>query len=197
MPLDPATLARLRRKLRGGLVAVAQELVNQAKVRATAHVDTGELRNSITYSEVPDGVLFGLPDSPKHRALELGFAPHWVPGKYIGGWMGRNKVGQIYRRSSRSVGSRTRRSKPLKRAVAMAAGLYVGGPNSTLDYGPGGTSGMMVRGKSRVFKRWMTKGQRSDELTPGKVGFSVVRWTVRRRLRAIAAQAFAQGYRNG
>jgi len=193
MPIDRRAKAKLRRRLQNGLVAVAVELTNQAKVRATRHVDTGERRNSITHTPLADGsVLWGMPRNAKNVALELGFTPHWVPVSYIGPWMRRHGVGmgrvQVY-------GIRTRRAS--SRLVVKSAGLYVGGPGSRLDTGPGGAGGTRMRGRKRVFGRWRTKGQVDPLLAPGKVGFSVLRWTIRHRLRAIGPAAFARGYSRG
>jgi hypothetical protein len=186
MPKQPI-LEQMRRKLRSGLRSVAVELVGQAKVRATRHVDQGAYRNSITYSETGKGILFGLPDSPKHRALELGFRPHWVPVRHIGSWMSRHRVGMARVRSQkRQNGSRSNRYRQF-----LGAGVYVGGPNSKLDYGGGGAMGIL--GKRQ--RRWATRGQRSKYTAPGKVGFSVIGWTVGTRLKAVGKDAFLRGYR--
>lgn len=179
MALDPSVRAKLRRKLTAGLVGVAVALTNEAKVRATRHVDTGERRNSITHAELPDGsVIWGLPGNVKNAALELGFRPHWVPVGYIGVWM---------RRHGLNKGKLTRR----------AAGLYVGGPGSRLDTGPGGASGTRRIGNKNVFGRWRTQGEISRYLAPGKVGHSVLRHTVATRLRGVAPAAFVRGYQRG
>lgn len=193
MPIDRAARTRLRKKLSAGLYAVAVELTNQAKVRATRHVDTGERRNSITQSQLPNGsVLWGMPGNAKNAALELGFSPHWVPLRHIEPWMRRNRVG-TQRVAASSLKTRRRTS----RVAVVAAGVYVGGPNSRLDFGGGGTGGMRRRGNRSTYQRWQTKGARSQYLTPGKVGHSVLRWTVGTRLRAVAPRAFARGYGRG
>jgi hypothetical protein len=167
-------------------VGVALALTNEAKVRATRHVDTGERRNSITHTVLSDGsVLWGLPGNVKNVALELGFRPHWVPAAYIEVWMRRHGVG---------VRRRTRR---LGRRVVRAAGLYVGGPGSWLDTGPGGASGTRRIGNKNVFGRWRTRGEVSRYLAPGKVGHSVLRHTVATRLRVVAPVAFMRGYSRG
>ncbi|PZA08640.1 hypothetical protein [Meiothermus sp. Pnk-1] len=179
MALDPSVRAKLRRKLTAGLVSVAVELTNEAKVRATRHVDTGERRNSITHAELPNGsVVWGLPGNVKNAALELGFRPHWVPAAYIGVWMRRHGLN----------------SRKLTRRVA---GLYVGGPGSRLDSGPGGASGIRRIGNKNVFGRWRTRGEVSRYLAPGKVGHSVLRHTVATRLKSIAPAAFVRGYQRG
>lgn len=193
MPRNRQTLARLKRKLTSGLVGVAVALTNEAKVRATRHVDTGERRNSITHTVLDNGsVLWGLPGNVKNASLELGFRPHWVPAVYIGVWMRRHRLG-MGRTTVYSV--RTRRR--LSRRVVTATGLYVGGPGSRLDYGPGGASGERRMGRKTVFTRWKTRGEMSRYIAPGKVGHSVLRHTVATRLRAIAPSAFARGYRRG
>jgi len=193
MPLDRTAKTKLRKRLQSGLVAVAVELTNQAKVRATRRVDTGERRNSITHTALGDGsVLWGMPRNAKNVALELGFTPHWVPGSYITPWMRRHGVG-MGRVTVYSIKTRRRSSR---RAV-LAVGLYVGGPASWLDTGPGGASGTRMRGRKRIFARWRTRGQVDPLLVPGKVGFSVLRWTTRHQLRAIGSAAFARGYSRG
>lgn len=193
MPLDRKLRAKLRRKLTAGLVGVAVALTNEAKTRATRHVDTGERRNSITHAVLPNGsVIWGLPGNAKNAALELGFRPHWVPAGYAEPWMRRHKVG-VGRVTVYSV--KTRRK--LSRRVVLAAGMYVGGPGSRLDTGPGGASGTRRIGNKNVFGRWRTRGEVSRYLAPGKVGHSVLRHTVATRLRAVAPAAFARGYQRG
>lgn len=192
MSLDRATRQKLRKRLMAGLRGVAVELVNQAKVRATRHVDTGEYRNSITFAEKPGFVLFGLPANAKNASLELGFRPHFVPLKHIETWMRRHQVGMA---KTTVYSTRTRRRS--RRTVMRATGIYVGGRNSRLDYGPGGARGERVFGRRRVFQTWRTLGQQSRYIAPGKVGFSVIRWTVATRLRAVAVTAFRQGYQRG
>ena len=97
MPIDRRILAELRRRQQNGLFAVAVELTNRAKVLATKHHDNGTRRNSITQTKSSDGrtVLWGIPAkaAPHAPHLERGFKPHWVPGRHIGLWMTRNKVG--------------------------------------------------------------------------------------------------------
>lgn len=192
MPLDRKLRARLRRKLTAGLVGVAVALTNEAKMRATRHVDTGERRNSITHTLLPGGsVIWGLPGNAKNASLELGFRPHWVPAGYIEPWMRRHGIGVD--RVMRSSRARRRLSK----RVVRAAGLYVGGPGSRLDTGPGGASGTRRIGNRNVSGRWRTKGEMSRFLAPGKVGHSVLRHTVATRLRTIAPVAFIRGYQRG
>jgi hypothetical protein len=193
VPIDRATIVTLRRRLLNGLESVAVELTNQAKVRATSHVFTGERRQSITHTRRTNDVLWGMPFSQKNAALEFGFTPHWVPGRYIGTWMQRNNVGVTRAPVKRGK----RRGKP-GRIIATALGLYVGGPNSRLDQGPGQPGGMQFAGgRRRVFRRWNTRGQRSPDLKPNTVGHSVLKWTIRTRLRAISVNAFARGYQRG
>lgn len=159
MPLDRQALVRLRKKNLAGLTAVAVELTNQAKVRATRHVDSGTLRNSVTHDVKTDHVLWGIPlkSAPHAKYLEYGFRPHFVPAQHIALWARRRGVAKSKR----------------------FTGLFVGGRNSSLEHGPG------IR----------TRGRRSDLLPPNKVGFSVLRWTVKHRLRPIALPAFARGWR--
>jgi hypothetical protein len=195
MPLPASTKARLRKKLTSGLKSVAVALVNEAKVRATQLVDTGEYRNSITYSETGQGqVLFGLPNNKKNVALELGFKPHFLPVQYAGTWMRRHGVGIVKARSQ----SRTKSGKRSTRTRQfLSAGIYVGGPRSRLEYGGGGASGERSFYGRKRFLRWRTKGGQSKYLPAGKVGFSVIRHTVRTRARVVAPAAFLRGYSRG
>lgn len=183
MPTDRQQLALLRRKQVAGLKAVAVELTNQAKVRATRHTDRGTRRNSITHTVVGPRVLWGisLQGAPHARYLELGFRPHFVPLRYVKLWARRTGVP-----TTRRVRGR-RRGKPVK-------GIFVGGPGSRLDYGPGGAQAYQFRGRARVLTRYHTRGQRSNLIPPGKVGHSVLRWTVKHRARAVAPQAFLRGF---
>lgn len=182
MPIDRATLARLRKKLRFGLVGVAVALTNEGKKRATARVDTGELRNSITHAEIGDNVYWGIPRNKKNEALEGGFKPHFVPIGIIGTWARRKGVGTVTVK-----GARGRKRK------FLAAGVYVGGPNSRLDYGRGFVGGFY----GGRYRTWRTKGSSSEFLRPGTVGFSVVQHTVKNDLQRIAPVAFAAGYDRG
>ena len=197
MPTDRQALAKLRRKQTAGLVAVAVELTNQAKVRATRNVDTGTRRNSITHTAVGPKVLWGISkrSAPHAPHLELGFRPHFVPMRFINLWARRRGVGQV-RETSTYSGRRKISSRRYKRARGVRLGIFVGGPGSRLDYGPGGAQAYQLRGRARVLVRYRTKGQKSDLIPPGKVGHSVLRWTVKHRLRAVAPTAFARGYRN-
>jgi hypothetical protein len=189
MPINRQAIQELRKRLKRGLIAVAVELTNQAKVRATKLVDTGELRNSITHAVTPRGVIWGIPRNKKSESLEYGFRPHFVPSGIIGGWMKRNRVGIVSARSSRFLrnGKRSRAKRQF-----LGAGVFVGYKNSRLEQGPGTLSAKFF-GKR---KTWNTKGGKSDLYPAGKVGFSVVRWTIRNRLRAISLSAFARGYGN-
>lgn len=203
MPLDRAALARLRRKHENGLLSVARTLSGFAKERATKHVDVGTLRNSITETSVTtEGrteVLWGisLVGAPYAKYLEHGFAPHWTPARYIGVWMQRHGAG--VQKTARVVsGGRTVARRRYKTARAVALGLYVGGPGSTLDYGPGGAKGKLFgAGGKLVEKTWSTKGQESAYLKPGKVGFAIVRPTVHDHARAIGPEAFRRGWNRG
>jgi hypothetical protein len=189
MPINRQALLEIRKRLKRGLVAVAVELTNQAKVRATKLVNTGELRNSITHAVIPNGVIWGIPRNKKNESLEYGFKPHFVPSGIIGGWMKRNRVGIVSARSSRRLNN-GRRSRA--RTKFLSAGVFVGYKNSRLEQGPGTLSATFF-GKR---KTWNTKGGKSNLYPAGKVGFSVVRWTIKNRLRAVSATAFARGYGN-
>lgn len=163
-------LKDLRRRHQAGLFAVAVELTNRAKVLATKHTDNGTRRNSITQTKESDGrtVLWGIPknSAPHAPYLELGFTPHWVPAKYIGVWMQRHGAGIL--RNGEAVRGKVVHGKPRKRVnlrargTSVSLGLYVGGPNSTLQTAPGGTGGFLFgkRGR-RVRGHWRTKGGES------------------------------------
>lgn len=185
--MTPSAKAKLRRKLQQGLVGVAVALTNEAKQRATRHLNLGERRNSITHTELPGGgVLWGLPGNIKNIALERGFRPHFVPFRVAPGlavWASR--VGHP------SVKGRGRR------LTRLAAGIYIGGPGSTLDYAVGGATGVRRIGRQNVAGTWTTKGEPSRYLDRGKVGSSVLRWTVGERLKVVAPEAFVRGYRRG
>lgn len=193
---DRQAVARLRKKLTAGLVGVAVAMTNEAKGLATRHLDTGERRNSITHAVLPSGgVLWGLPRNLKNVSLETGMKPHWVPARYAGVWMQRNKVGISYR--SRFKGD-TKRGRKYKTARAVALGVFVGGPGSSLQQGPGQPGGMQFAGKGkRVFRRWSTRGGTSPYLDANKVGHPILQPVVRERLRGLAAAAFTRGYRRG
>jgi hypothetical protein len=191
--LNRAELARLRRKHQRGLEAIAVELTNQAKLRATRHVDTGEFRNSITHAVTDGGrtVLWGVPATRKNVSLEKGFRPHWLPVQRAGVWMRRHNVGTIVKKSRSSKGR-------LRTYKFLAAGILVGGPNSTLDQGPGMPGGLLFGpGGKLVFRRWNTRGEKSKFLAPNKVGFSVLQHTVATKLRPLALPAFARGFNRG
>lgn len=193
MPLDRAAVAMLRKRLERGLVGVAVELTNQARVRATKHVFSGELRNAVTHSKTNGGVLWGMTGTPKHVALERGFNPHWVPGRIIGTWGARKNVGV-----TRATITRGKRKGKPGRIIAQSLGVFVGGPGSTLEQGPGQPGAKFYAGGRRlVFRRYNTRGGKSPYLAPNKVGFSILQWTVKTRLRAIAIPAFAQAYSRG
>jgi hypothetical protein len=200
LPLDRATLARLRRKHEAGLLAVARTLSGYAKERATQHVDVGTYRNSITETSITNEgrteVLWGisLVGAPYAPYLEFGFRPHWTPARYIGVWMQRHGVG--VQKTARVVsGGRTVARRRYKTARAVAMGLYVGGPGSTLDYGPGGATGKLFGAGGKLqTKTWKTKGRESAYLKPGKVGFAIVRWTVDNHARQIGPEAFRRGW---
>ena len=163
MPTDRQALATLRRKQTAGLVAVAVELTNQAKVRATRNVDTGTRRNSITHTAVGPKVLWGisLASAPHASYLELGFpsslCSHAVH-QSLGAPPGRGSAsGNVHLHA----GKRKVSSRRYKRVRAVRLGIFVGGPGSRLDYGPGGAQAYQFKGRARVLVRYRTKGQKS------------------------------------
>lgn len=180
MPLDRKALAKLRQKQQAGLVAVAVAMTSHAKQLATRHVDNGTRRNSITHGELPSGVLWGIPinSAPHAVFLELGFKPHWVPMRHLALWARRNGVGQVLTSTIRSRG-RVVSSKRYKKARAVRLGVFVGGPGSTLQHGPGGLVMQQFRGRRRERVSYFTKGGRSRYLPPGKVGHPVLAPTAR------------------
>jgi len=181
MSLDPKAIAALRRRQTAGFEQVARELSRLAKLRATRISDTGRRRNSVTHTVLPEGgVLWGIPVSAAPQAvyLEHGFAPHWVPGKYVSLWAKREGV-------SLQGGKRN-------------PGLFIGGPGSTLDYADGGaqTDRLFGPGGKRTLRTYLTKGQSSKYLDRGKVGHSILQYTAQEHGRRIAPQAFLRGFRS-
>ncbi|GEM47212.1 hypothetical protein [Deinococcus cellulosilyticus] len=181
--MTPQEKAKFRRRMQAGLVAVAVELTQLAKVRATQHVNNGTLRNSITHAVQGDGwVYWGVAVSaaPHAVSLELGFKPHWVPVNKISDWMRRNGVGII------SVkGNRGRARK------FLAAGVFVGGPKSTLD-----GNGTITAKFGKAGTKSYTLPHRSAFLRPGTVGFSVLRHTVETKGKSVAPAAFLRGFQS-
>lgn len=172
-------IQELRRRHQAGLHAVAVELTNRAKAAATRHTDNGTRRNSITQSKESDGkaVLWGIPigSAPHAPHLELGFKPHWVPARYIGVWMQRHGAGIMRRGKAVRTSDRRRRVNLRARGTSVATGLYVGGPGSTLQSAPGGTTGYLFgRGGKRRRAHWHTKGGKSPYLTSGRVGHPIL-----------------------
>ncbi len=203
--LSKNILRELRRRHQAGLHAVAVELTNRAKVIATRHTDNGTRRNSITQSKENDGhtVLWGIPinSAPHAPHLELGFKPHWVPARHIGLWMQRHGAGIT--RNGRTVRGRIvhgqgRRKVNLRaRGTAVAMGLFVGGPGSTLQTAPGGTTAMFFAGRNRR-KRWhyYTKGGRSRHLETGKVGHPILQ-PVGEKADTVPLSVFSRGFDRG
>ena len=181
--------AELRRRLRAGLRRVAAEIAGEARRRA--RVDVGALRQSIGWGDGPGlSVLVGysLQHAPHARYLELGFRPHWVPARYIGRWMQRHGVGVQYVAGGRRY----------KTVRAVALGLYVGGPGSTLKYGGAGAQGRLFGPGGRLTTMtWATRGGRSRWLPPGLVGDPVLRETIERMPRGRLTAAFARGWQHG
>jgi len=189
--MNEALKRDLRKRLRNGLRGVAAHLTMRARLYASKHVDTGALRQAITYSDGPGlSVLWGisLRHAPHGKYLELGFRPHWVPARYIGRWMQRHRVGVTFRAGG----------KEYKSIRAVALGLYVGGPGSTLEYGGAGARGRLFSPGGRLMERtWATKGGRSEFLPQGKVGFPILRPTLKKTPKAALRGAFLRGYRKG
>jgi len=184
MPLERKALETIRRRALMGMKGVAVEMSNRSKVLATRHTDNGTRRNSITQTIVGRHVLWGISVSAAPHApyLERGFEPHWVPARYVGVWMKRHGI-----------------PKPGKRGrVRKAAGMYVGGPGSTLQSAPGGASGLVPAGfgsRKRVRKTWSTKGGTSPYLKAKKVGNPVLQ-PVAAQVKTFAKTAFLRAYRN-
>ncbi len=198
-------LMLFRRKRQNGLYAVAVELTNRAKVQATRHNDTGTRRNSITQTKHQDGssVLWGIPtkSAPHAQYLELGFKPHWVPAKYIGSWMQRNGAGILRHGKAvrgKVVHGKGRRKVSLRaRGTSVAMGLYVGGPNSSLQSAPGGTGGyLFTTGGKRRHMHWRTKGGTSKHLTKARVGHPVLQPTAE-RIKQIPLTVYKRGFMSG
>jgi hypothetical protein len=195
MTIDRAALKKLRAKNVNGLRTVALELTSHAKRRATRHMDNGTRRNSITHSIEGAAVLWGIPrrSAPHAVPLEQGFRPHWVPGRYIGLWMKRKQVGVS--RLARINGRVVRSGRTVR---AMALGLYVGGPGSTLQSAPGGTGGLLFAGRGRRrMRHWRTRGGESRYLSQAKVGHPILQPTAREDLPRFSAAAFKRGYERG
>lgn len=204
MPLDRAVLAELRRRQQNGLYAVGVELTNRAKVMATRHNDTGTRRNSITQTKAPDGasVYWGIPvDSAPHAPyLETGLRPHWVPSRYIGVWMQRHGAGILRNGQAvrgKVVHGKARRKVNLRaRGTSVAMGLYVGGPNSSLQSAPGGATGRLYRGRRWVTRHWHTKGGTSKYLTRGRVGHPILQ-PVAAQIKDIPLEIYKRGFLAG
>lgn len=201
MPLDRKVMAEFRKRRQNGLFAVAVELTGRAKVIATKHSDNGTRRNSITQTKAQDGktVLWGIPLSaaPHAEYLELGFKPHWVPAKYIGVWMQRHGAG-ILRNGQTVRGKvtpgRARDQVNLRaRGTSVSMGLYVGGPNSTLQSAPGGATGRLYRGRRWVTRHWHTKGGKSNYLTQGRVGHPVLQ-PAAEKIKEIPLTVYQRGF---
>lgn len=198
-------IRQLRRRHQAGLHAVAVEMTNRAKVLATRHTDNGTRRNSITQSKSGDGrtVLWGIPigSAPHAPYLETGFAPHWVPARHIGVWMQRHGAGIT--RYGATVRGRVKagvgrgRVNLRARGTAVALGLYVGGPGSTLQSAPGGTGGYLFgKGGKRRRQHWHTRGGRSSYLKAGKVGHPILQ-PVGEKASTIPTSIFLQGWDRG
>lgn len=194
----------LRRKQQNGLYAVAVELTNRAKVMATRHNDNGTRRNSITQTKSTNGrdVLWGIPinSAPHAQYLELGFKPHWVPAKHIGVWMQRHGAGIMRNGQAvrgKVVHGKARRKINLRaKGTSVAMGLYVGGPNSSLQTAPGGTGGRLYRGRRWVTRHWHTKGGRSKHLTRATVGHPILQPTAE-QVTQIPLEIYKRGFENG
>jgi len=195
MPINRTQLQKLRKAHIKGLESVAVEMTNRSKRLAVKHNDNGTRANSVTHTATRSNVLWGIPlaSAPHARYLELGFRPHWVPFEKIGLWMQRHRVGYVSVRSQRILKSGKRSTR---RRTFLGGGLYVGGKNSRLQTGPGGTSGMIMRGRKRLRSSWFTRGGISKDLPSGKVGHPILS-PVARQIRTFDKQAFLRGFRAG
>lgn len=150
----------LRRKNKEGVVAIAKNMAQYARRLADKHVDTKRLRKSIGYRQDGSDVIFGIDElkAPHAVYLELGFKPRVVARQYISGWAARHGV---------KVGKK---------------GLLVGGPNSSLQHGPG----------------LRTLGGRSEFLKSGEVGYPIIQPTRKKYFgRLYWFKFFFNGWRNG
>lgn len=189
-----AIIQRLRTKQQNGLYAVAVEMTNRSKRLATRHTDNGTRRNSITQTRLrQSSVLWGIPvaSAPHAPYLEVGFAPHWVPARYIGLWMHRHGMGPAGPTNRRRSSSSLR--PPSARVVK---GLYVGGPGSHLQHAPGGTGGRLRRGTKFVRLAWVTRGGPSKYLRKGKVGHPILQ-PVAAEIRSIHSSHYRRGFERG
>lgn len=178
----------LRTRMLNGLEGMALVLTARAQRLAAQHVDTTATYRSIGHKRRQNDVLWGSTGKSALPYLEFGFRPHWVPGRYIAGWMSRKNVGV-----QRRVISRGKNKGKLGKITTMALGVYVGGPGSTLQSGPGGAKGRL--GWKRQERTWNTKGGTSPYLPAGKVGFPILRPAVASLPKAYLIRAFIQGYR--
>ena len=201
MPLERQALQTIRRRTLQGMKGVAVEMTNRSKVLATRHNDNGTRRNSITQTIVGRHVLWGisLGAAPHAVYLERGFRPHWVPMRYMHLWARRHGVGQIRETANRRGQGRGRygyQRKKTRGVKAVALGLYVGGPGSTLQSAPGGTYGYLFQGHGRRKRmHWRTRGGTSKYLTRGRVGHPILQ-PVAAHVKTFAKPAFLRAYHN-
>ena len=198
MPIERKALAEMRRRQQAGLVAVAVAMTGHAKQLATRHTDNGTRRNSVTHTRQTREVLWGIPvrSAPHAVFLELGFKPHWVPMRYMALWARRHGVGQVMTTRARTGRGRSQALKTYKRSRGSALGVFVGGPNSKLQHGPGGLSMQQFRGRQRVRVSYATRGGRSPFLPPGTVGHPILQPTAR-WIRGQWLPYFKRGFERG
>lgn len=193
--MTPQARAKIKTALMSGLTGVAIALTAEAKIRATKNLDNGTRRNSITHVKQENAVLWGIPknQAPHAVLLEQGFKPHWVPMRYISLWARRHGVGQVY--ATRING---RRVRTYKQARATKLGVFVGGPNSSLQYGGAGATAMQFRGRGRrVSVTYPTPAGRSPYLPAGKVGSPILQPTIKEDLARVGRKAFIAGFKRG
>lgn len=179
----------MRQRLLNGLEGVALVLTSKAQARLRSHADTGTLYRSVGHTRRRDDVLWGS-DARQAPFFEFGFKPHWVPGKYINGWMRRKGVGVTRRVISRGKN----KGKPGK-ITAYALGVFVGGPASTLESSSQGATGRI--GWRRQVRTYRTAGGTNPLLSAGKVGYPFLRPAVAETSKSEALQAFARAYKGG
>lgn len=175
---------------RAGLVEAAKVLTSEAQKRLLERdQDTGTTYRAIGHRTQGNSVQWGIVQpAPAAPYLEYGFRPHFVPVQYIGGWMRRRGVGIVKVRSQRQRILKPKRQRYRHRTF-LAAGVYVGGPNSTLKSSPAGTRGRL----GRKMRFWRTKGGSSPYLRPGRVGWPFLRPAIKETPKQLLLQRMAAG----
>src|SRR5690606_19361101 len=147
-------------------------------------------------------VLWGIPraSAPHAPHLEFGFRPHWVPARHVGLWMQRHGVGVSRRVRTLTVGAGGKRvtsRKAYKTVRSVAMGLFVGGPGSTLQTAPGGTSAHFFMGPGRrQYVRYYTSGGVSEHLARHTVGHPILR-PVAAKAHTVPLTVYARGFARG